>query len=75
MSAGTMRHTIRIDDDLWDRCRPAWGTAFPQLPKHCESKDHPSWTTINAKQAKYLGLFFPRTVSSSPVDKHWQNMA
>lgn len=30
------------------RCRQAWETAFPQLPKHRESKDHPSWTTLNA---------------------------
>jgi hypothetical protein len=33
---------------LPDRCRQAWEMAFPQLPKNRESKDHPSWTTLNA---------------------------
>lgn len=30
------------------RCRQEWESAFPQLPTHCETKEHPSWTTLNA---------------------------
>ncbi|MBT2515655.1 hypothetical protein [Arthrobacter sp. ISL-30] len=39
--------------ELWpslrlpDRCRQAWEEAFPQLPTHRETKEHPSWTTLN----------------------------
>ncbi|APX00341.1 hypothetical protein [Arthrobacter sp. QXT-31] len=35
---------------LPDRCRQVWETAFPQLPKHRESREHPSWTTLSAQQ-------------------------
>lgn len=30
------------------RCRQLWNDAFPQLPTHRESKEHPGWTTLNA---------------------------
>ncbi|MFE5837547.1 hypothetical protein [Arthrobacter sp. NPDC056493] len=30
------------------RCRDLWETAFPQLPQHHESREHPSWTTLSA---------------------------
>ena len=33
---------------LPDRCRQRWNDAFPQLPTHRESKEHPGWTTLNA---------------------------
>jgi hypothetical protein len=32
---------------LPDRCRQLWEASFPQLPRHRESKEHPSWTTLN----------------------------
>ncbi|MFE4544126.1 ribbon-helix-helix domain-containing protein [Arthrobacter sp. NPDC056727] len=35
---------------LPDPCRHLWETAFPQLPQHHESGEHPSWTTLSAQQ-------------------------
>lgn len=32
---------------LSDRCRQLWEATFPQLPRYRESKEHPSWTTLN----------------------------
>ena len=32
---------------LADRCRQLWETSFPRLPGHRESREHPSWTTLN----------------------------
>ncbi|WP_284984388.1 hypothetical protein [Arthrobacter sp. efr-133-TYG-118] len=32
---------------LAPRCRQEWENAFPQLPTQRETKEHPSWTTLN----------------------------
>lgn len=37
---------------LPDRCRQLWETAFPELPKHRESREHPSWTTLSVQRLR-----------------------
>lgn len=35
---------------LPDGCRHFWEAAFPQLPQHRESREHPSWAALTAQQ-------------------------
>jgi hypothetical protein len=34
------------------RCRHRWEAAFPQLPQHRESREHPFWAALTAQQTK-----------------------